>query len=81
MLTTNLFKRNLINSKMACRAFSSRDSPNADPYNNIPKNIWDLTQRKIYKIPNHPIRILIDEVERFFKEEKISDIEIPGEKF
>ena len=38
--------------------------------NNIPDGIWDLTQRKIYKIPNHPIRILIDKIEDFFKNDQ-----------
>ena len=37
-----------------------------DSYNNIPPSIWDLTKRKIYKIPNHPIKILIDQIDDFF---------------
>ena len=50
-------------------------------YNNIPPGIWDLTKRKIYKIPNHPIKILIDEVNDFFTTQKVSDIVIPNEKW
>jgi len=42
------------------QAFRSLSTNNKDPFNNIPDGIWDLTQRKIYKLPNHPIRILIN---------------------
>jgi hypothetical protein len=65
-------------SRMASRAFSTSAK---DPYDNIPQGIWDLTERKIYKVPNHPIKILIDRVTGFFEQGKISDIQIPGEKF
>jgi len=53
-----------------------------DPYDNIPQGIWDLTQRKIYKVPNHPIKILVDKITDFFADaSKVSDIVIPGEEF
>jgi len=62
-----------VNPRFA-RSFATKD-----PYDNIPQGIWDLTQRQIYKIPNHPIKILVDKVEEFFMKEKISDLDIPGE--
>lgn len=40
-----------------------------------------MTERKIYKVENHPLRILIDEVKNFFEKGDISDLSIPGEKF
>ena len=40
-----------------------------------------MTERKIYKVENHPLRILIDEVKSFFEKGEISDLSIPGEKF
>jgi hypothetical protein len=55
---------------------------NKDPYDNIPQGIWDLTQRKIYKVPNHPLRILVNKITDFFSDaSKISDIVIPNEQF
>ena len=60
---------------------TSSSGAQKDPYDNIPKGIWDLTQRKIYKIPNHPLRILIDQITHFFQEKQVSDLIIPDEKF
>ena len=43
-----------------------------------------LTKRKIFKVPNHPINILVEKIREFFEAEngkKISDWNIPGEKF
>lgn len=40
-----------------------------------------MTQRKIYKINGHPLSTLIEKMEGFFSSGKISDLQIPGEKF
>jgi hypothetical protein len=50
-------------------------------FSNIPPHIFDLMDRKLYKIKNHPLQILVNKIEQFFKQEKISDIEIDGEQF
>jgi phenylalanyl-tRNA synthetase alpha chain len=41
----------------------------------------DLLKRKLYKVPNHPISILTNKVKSYFESEKISDLQIPDEKF
>jgi phenylalanyl-tRNA synthetase alpha chain len=63
------------------KLLTSRSLRQFSSYNNVPPGIWDLTQRKIYKMPNHPIKILIDKVQDFFINTQVSDIIIPGEKF
>lgn len=40
-----------------------------------------MTNRKIYKVPNHPLNTLITKIDDFFSNHKISDLQIPGEKF
>ncbi|CDW74603.1 phenylalanine-trna probable [Stylonychia lemnae] len=52
-----------------------------DAFNNIPQGIKDLTSRKIYKTHNHPLNTLITKIEDFFLNKKVSDLQIPGEKF
>jgi len=56
-------------------------NPAKDPYDNIPQSILDLTKRKIYRVENHPLAIIIDRIQDFFANEQFSDIHIPGEKF
>jgi len=41
-------------------------STTKSPYNNIPEHIWDLTKRKLYKNPQHPLATLINKTETFF---------------
>ena len=85
MLFNRLTKPVVQTSKLSpssFRCFSTPTPPKTkDPYDNIPQGIWDLTQRKIYKLPNHPIKILIDQIDTFFQKEQISDITIKDEKF
>ena len=52
-----------------------------DPYDNIPQQIIELTQRKIYRVAGHPLHTLIGKIEGFFTESKISDLHLPNEKF
>lgn len=65
--------------KITIRSFSSIRQK--DPYDNIPESILNITQRKIYKIENHPLKTLINKIDDFFANKKISDLNIPGEKF
>ena len=74
MLSKRLIQR-------SCAIPAQRQFSTKSKYDNIPQGIWDLTQRKIYKMPNHPIKILVDKVTKFFHQDAISDIVIPGEKF
>jgi hypothetical protein len=61
-----------------------------EAFDNIPPQIWDLTRRKLYKNPQHPLATLIEKTDEFFQrqhsdttsvEEKPSRIIVPGEKF
>jgi len=52
-----------------------------DPYDNIPESIMEITQRKIYKVPGHPLSTLIEKMETFFKEGKVSDLPTPRDHF
>jgi len=44
--------QNLVKSLHIDKTFSK------DSYNNIPPNIWDLTKRRVFENPAHPIAIL-----------------------
>ncbi len=66
-------------SKSQLRLFSV--SMAKDPYDNIPESITELTTRKIYKQNGHPLSTLIGKIDHFFTKTKISDLELPGEKF
>lgn len=68
------------------RAFSSKQ----DEFNNIPDQIWELTNRKLYKNPQHPLSTLIEKIDVFFSNQnkpgiaagsKPSSLVVPGEKF
>ena len=48
----------------AYRSFSIASTKNS--YDNIPPHIWDLTKRKLYKNPQHPLATLINKTETFF---------------
>ena len=48
---------------ISLRPFSSTTNTS---YNNIPPHIWDLTKRKLYKNPQHPLATLINKTETFF---------------
>jgi phenylalanyl-tRNA synthetase alpha chain len=50
---------------MSRRLFSTKQS-----YNNIPPQIWDLTKRKLYKNPDHPLSTLITHTMKFFDHPK-----------
>jgi phenylalanyl-tRNA synthetase alpha chain len=64
----------------AFRSFSSAPSKNS--FDNIPPHIWELTKRKLYKNPQHPLATLINKTEAFFnRPEGISDLKIKDEKF
>ena len=78
---TNLFSRCLSLTKSA--SFSTKGDGNNDPYSNIPQNILDLTERKLYSDPQHPLSILIDKTMTFFTDEAqgYTDVKVPGEKF
>jgi phenylalanyl-tRNA synthetase alpha chain len=52
-----------------------------DSYNNISENIWDLTKRRVFDIPNHPIAILNQKIQEYFKRPAVGNLVIPGEKF
>ena len=64
----------------AYRSFSIASTKNS--YDNIPPHIWDLTKRKLYKNPQHPLATLINKTETFFNRASgISDLKIKDEKF
>ena len=48
--------------KSGLRRFSSAK----DPFNNIPQSIWDLTKRKLYKNPQHPISTITEKIGKVF---------------
>jgi len=59
--------------QFASRKFSS---------SNIPQSIWDLSKRKLYKNPQHPLSTLITKTHNFFlRPEGISDVKLENEKF
>lgn len=68
-------------STFAPRCFSSPAVGQKDPHDNIPDSILDITKRKIYKIPGHPLSTLIGSIEHFFLQTRFSDLQVPGEKF
>lgn len=49
----------------------------------MPEGILNLTQRKLYKNPAHPIATITNLIHNFLKDEahKFSDIIVPGEQF
>jgi phenylalanyl-tRNA synthetase alpha chain len=74
-----ILNQNLRGKSLALRNFSV--SMAKDPYDNIPEQILDLTKRKIYKQPGHPLSTLIGKIDHFFTKTEISDLRLPGEKF
>jgi len=50
--------------RTAYRSFSVTSTKNS--FDNIPPHIWDLTKRKLYKNPQHPLATLINKTETFF---------------
>lgn len=48
----------------AYRSFSVVTNKNS--FDNIPPHIWELTKRKLYKNPQHPLATLINKTEAFF---------------
>ena len=67
------------NQSALLRGFSTEAKK--DPHDNIPQQIIELTQRKIYRVAGHPLHTLIGKIEGFFRESKISDLHLPNEKF
>jgi phenylalanyl-tRNA synthetase alpha chain len=64
----------------AYKSFSVASTKNS--FDNIPNHIWDLTKRKLYKNPQHPLATLINKTEAFFnRPEGISNLKIKNEKF
>ena len=51
--------------RTAYRSFSVT-STKKNSFDNIPPHIWDLTKRKLYKNPQHPLATLINKTETFF---------------
>jgi phenylalanyl-tRNA synthetase alpha chain len=50
-------------------------------YNNIPPHIWELTKRRVFENPKHPIAILNAKIREYFEGESVGTITIPEEKF
>lgn len=48
---------------------------------NVPPQIEEMMKRKLYNVENHPISILSNMVNNYFQTQKITDLEIQGEKF
>ena len=60
------------NKQLAVRSFSKAKVFKDEDYFNISNQIWDLTKRKLLKIPNHPLAILTTQVQDFFENHQIS---------
>lgn len=78
MISSAKLNRHFKGLQLNVRAFSTGQR---DPYDNIPDSIMDLTKRKIYKVEGHPLSTLIEKIDTFFTQKKVSDLQIPGEKF
>ena len=78
MIGNTFFKRSVLLTQFQFRTFASKFGKGEM---RIPKQIEELMSRKLYKVPNHPLQIISSKIQDFFEQEKISDIEIPGEKF
>ena len=80
-MLSNLTRHNLRFFNAARRSLSTNTV--TDDWSNIPPNITELMQRKLYKDPQHPLSTLITKVETFFDAERheFSDVRVPGEKF
>lgn len=78
MIAAQLLRQRQLPKPFIFRTFASKFGR---AEKNIPPQILELLNRKVYRVPNHPISILSNKIKEYFEQSNISDIKIPGEKF